>query len=94
MTILSTAIRKLLSKQNIQPTRPSRRLFDIEESPRVSVEQESSLNIRLQKVANGWVVNVVMENSVAHESETHVCSSTDNVIDKVNEIMAIYKLQS
>jgi hypothetical protein len=94
MTSIVTAIRNMIKQQKLQPTRPSRRLFEVEESNRVSVEQESSLMIRLQKVANGWVVNVMMENSVGHESETHVCSSTDNVIDKVNEIMAIYKLRA
>lgn len=94
MTILSTAMRKLLSKQNIQPTRPSRKLFEMEETSRMSVESDSNLNIRVHKVANGWVVNVNMENSVSHESVTHVCSTTDSVVDKVNELVAIYKLQS
>jgi hypothetical protein len=94
MTSIVTAIRNMIKQQKIRPTPPTRNLFEVEETSRVGVEQESSLNIRLHKVANGWVVNVMMENSVGHESETHVCSSTDNVIDKVNEILAMYKLQS
>lgn len=89
MTSIVTAIRNMIKQQKLQPS-----FFGVEETSRLSVEQESSLNIRLHKVANGWVVNVMLENSVGQESETHVCSSTDNVIDKVNEIMAIYKLQS
>jgi hypothetical protein len=93
MTSLTKAIRDAITRNKIL-TQPSRKLFEIEETARVSVEGESSLNIRVHKVANGWVVNVSMETNVSHDSETHVCSNTDSVVDKVNELVAIYKLQS
>ena len=94
MTSLTKAIRDMIKQQKIQPTPPSRKLFEMEETSRLSVESDSNLNIRVHKVANGWVVNVNMENSVSHESVTHVCSAADNIVDKVNELVAIYKLQS
>lgn len=71
-----------------------RGLLELEESPRVSVEGESHMNIRVHKVANGWVVNKTVETSSGYESETHVCGNDDSVVDKVTELVALYKVNS
>jgi hypothetical protein len=69
-------------------------LLEIEESPRVDVESRSMLNIRLQRVSNGWVVNKTIESSGSYESETHVCGANDNVIDIITELVALHKLNA
>jgi hypothetical protein len=66
----------------------------IQESPRVSVEGESNMNIRVHRVANGWVVSKTIENNGSYESETHVCADNDDLIGKVNELVAMFKLQA
>jgi hypothetical protein len=68
--------------------------FDIEESPRVSVEGESNMNIRVHKVANGWVISKTIENSGSYESETHVCGNNDDLLAKVNELVAMFKIEA
>jgi hypothetical protein len=67
-------------------------IHDVEESPRLSVEAENSINIRVHKVANGWVVNRTIENSGSYDSETHVCGNNDDLLAKVNELVAMFKL--
>lgn len=69
-------------------------LFEIEESPRVSVESDSALNIRVHRVTNGWVVNTQIEANGSYESETHVCGVNDNVVEKITELVSIYKLNA
>lgn len=73
-------------------SRPS--ILNIEETARLSVEGESSMNIRVHKVANGWVVNKTIESSGSYESETHVCGNNDDLLAKVNELVAMFKLEA
>jgi hypothetical protein len=69
-------------------------IVELEESPRVSVDSDSTLSIRLHRVANGWVINKTIEASGSYESETHVCGANDNVVDKVTELVAMFKLNA
>lgn len=69
-------------------------IFELEESPRVSVESDSALNVRVHRVANGWVVNTQIEANGSYESETHVCGTNDNVVEKITELVSIYKLNA
>jgi hypothetical protein len=66
----------------------------IQESPRVSVEGESNMNIRVHRVANGWVVSRTIESNGSYESETHVCGDNDDLIGKVNELVAMFKIEA
>jgi hypothetical protein len=72
----------------------SRNILEIEESPRLSVEADSNLTIRLHRVANGWVVNKTIESDGSYESETHVCGANDNVVEKITELVSMYKLNA
>lgn len=72
----------------------NQKLFEIDESPRVSVESDSNLSIRLFRVANGWVINKHIEADGSYESETHVCGANDNLVEKVTELISMYKLNA
>ena len=69
-------------------------IIELEESPRVSVESESTFNLRVHRVVNGWVVNTTIEANGSYESETHVCGTNDNVVEKITELVAMYKLNA
>jgi hypothetical protein len=101
MGSLSSAIRQMIDSMTLGATKGqmnrrvgSGNLLEIEESPRVDVESRSMLNIRLQRVSNGWVVNKTIESSGSYESETHVCGANDNVIDIITELVALHKLNA
>lgn len=87
------AARKIVSSRGT-PIKGRGGIFEIEESPRVGVESESALNIRVHRVANGWVVNTQIEANGSYESETHVCGANDNVVEKITELVAMYKLNA
>jgi hypothetical protein len=69
-------------------------IIELEESPRVSVESDSTFNLRVHRVVNGWVVNTTIEANGSYESETHVCGTNDNVVEKITELVAMYKLNA
>jgi hypothetical protein len=69
-------------------------IIELEESPRVSVESESTFNLRVHRVVNGWVVNTTIEANGSYESETHVCGTNDNVVEKITELVAMFKLNA
>ena len=100
MGSLSSAIRQMIDSMTLGATkgqmkgRGSRNILDIEESPRLSVESENSMNIRVHKVANGWVVNKSIETGGIYESETHVCGNNDDLLAKVNELVAMFKIEA
>jgi hypothetical protein len=93
---LTRHIRKMIDNM-VPSNKPKMRrggIIELEESPRVSVESDSTLNVRVHRVANGWVVNKTIEADGSYESETHVCGVNDNVVDKVTELVAMYKLNA
>ena len=96
MTSLTNAVKQMIKHATVGRSRrlTPRNLLAIEETPRVSVEGESHMNIRVHKVANGWVVNKTVETQGGYESETHVCGSDDSVVNKVTELVSMYKINA
>jgi hypothetical protein len=96
MGTFTTTIRKMVDNMVLSNTPMMKRsgIIELEESPRVSVESESTFNIRVHRVANGWVINKTIEADGSYETETHVCGANDNVVDKVTELVAMFKLNA
>ena len=96
MGTFTTTIRQMIDNMVLSNTPKMRRsgIMEIEESPRVSVESDSTFNLRVHRVVNGWVVNTTIEASGSYESETHVCGANDNVVEKITELVSMYKLNA
>lgn len=91
---LIKAARKIVTSSRGTPITNRSGVFELEESPRVSVESDSTFNLRVHRVVNGWVVNTTIEANGSYESETHVCGTNDNVVEKITELVAMYKLNA
>lgn len=96
MGTFTTTIRKMVDNMVLSNTPKMRRsgIVELEESPRVSVESDSTFNLRVHRVVNGWVVNTTIEADGSYESETHVCGANDNVVEKITELVSMYKLNA
>ena len=100
MGSLVNHIRQMVDSMTLGATRGQmkglgkRGIIELEESPHVGVESESTFNLRVHRVVNGWVVNTTIEANGSYESETHVCGTNDNVVEKITELVAMYKLNA
>lgn len=96
MNKFTTTIRQMIDNMLLSNKPKMRRsgIVEIEESPRVSVESDSTFSLRVHRVVNGWVVNTTIEANSSYESETHVCGANDNVVEKITELVSMYKLNA
>ena len=70
-------------------------IFDeVRPSPHYPLDRNDGLNIRLNKVDNGWVVNATTEDKQGNYLiQTRVCLSDTDVMDVVNQIVSLYKIK-
>jgi hypothetical protein len=93
MGSFSKRIRNAWSK--LKPSNTPTGLFDeVRPSPHYPLDRNDGLNIRLNKVDNGWVVNATTEDKQGNYLiQTRVCLSDTDVMDVVNQIVSLYKIK-
>lgn len=92
---ISATIRRLMDNLLLtnKPMDREDTLIEIDRSARVSIEEQSGLNIRIHRVDNGWVVNSYSYHKDSHLTQTRVCKADENVMDVVEEVVSLYKIK-
>ena len=91
MSSITNQVRNLLGRLNVSP-RPTPLEMDVVESPRLRIETDTYVNIRLHKVENGWVVQSYHEKKNNTMGSTRVVPDDADVMKEIEASVAIFKI--
>lgn len=76
------------------PSTPTGLFDEVRVSPHYPLDRNDGLNIRLNKVDNGWVVNATTEDKQGNYIiQTRVCLDNTDVMDEVHAVVSMFKIK-
>lgn len=83
----------LLKKMVVKST-PTGLFDEVQPSRPYPLDRNDGLNIRLNKVDNGWVVNATTEDKQGnYVIQTRVCLDGTDVMDEVHAVVSMFKIK-
>lgn len=94
MNSITKQVRNLLGRLNVSPRPTPVDIDAFRETPvpRMRIETDTMLNIRLYKVENGWVVQSYHENKNNTMGSTRVVADDADVMKEIEASVAIFKI--
>lgn len=83
----------LLKKMVVKST-PTNIFDEVRPSVPYPLDRNDGLNIRLNKVDNGWIVNATTEDKQGnYVIQTRVCLEGTDVMDEVHAVVSMFKIK-
>lgn len=89
----SKRLRSMLNSLKLNST-PTGIFDEVRPSTPYPLDRNDGLNIRLNKVDNGWVVNATTEDKQGnYVIQTRVCLEGTDVMDEVHAVVSMFKIK-